>query len=119
MAAKRILLVEDENDVCNMLTLALRGEGYEVERADTATRARQRLKGISYDLVITDWRLPDGDGLEIADAAADDGIKTILISGYLFQIPAERTTRHELLMKPMRPHELAEAVERIIGKANE
>ena len=37
-----------------------------------------------------------------------------MISGYLFQIPAERAARHELLMKPMRPQELIDAVERLL-----
>jgi hypothetical protein len=37
------------------------------------------------------------------------------MSGYLFQIPAEKTDRHELLMKPMRPSELIATASRLIG----
>lgn len=110
----RILLVEDESDVADMLGIALRGEGYQVDIAGGATRANDRLDADGYELVIADWRLPDGDGLDIADRAADDGAKTMLISGYLFQIPVERTVRHEVLMKPMRPHELIDAVRRVL-----
>ena len=110
----RILLIEDERDVADMLGIALRGEGYQVDIDGGAAGARDRLDVDGYDLVIADWRLPDGDGLDIADAAADDGVKTILISGYLFQIPAERTRRHELVMKPIRPRELLDAVERLL-----
>jgi two-component system response regulator HydG len=116
---KRVLLIEDEREVANMLTLALRSEDYEVEFAHTAAHARTRLNSDTYDLIIADWRLPDGNGLEIADLAADYGIKTMLISGYPSQIPAERAARHQLLTKPMRPHELLDAVERTIGKATE
>jgi two-component system response regulator HydG len=115
MPGKRILLVEDDAAVRGMLDTALMGEGYAVDQADTAARARSRLDAARYDLVVADWRLPDGNGLDIADLAADNGIKTILMSGYLFQIPAEKTTRHELLMKPMRPSELVQAVKRLIG----
>jgi|GraSoiStandDraft_45_1057281.scaffolds.fasta_scaffold292265_1 two-component system response regulator HydG len=117
MPAKHILLIEDERPVANMLGIALRSEGYDVDLAETAADARKRLDSLRYDLVIADWRLPDGDGLDMADLAADNGSKTMLISGYLFQVPAERTVRHELLMKPMRPQELIDAVERMIGKA--
>jgi two-component system OmpR family response regulator len=67
MPAKRILLVEDDADVRLMLETALRGEGYEVDPAATAARARASLDAARYDLVIADWRLPDGNGLDIAD----------------------------------------------------
>jgi len=117
MPETRILLVEDDADVRGMLETALRGQGYAVDIAATAERARSRLDALRYDLVVADWRLPDGNGLEIADLAADSGAKTILMSGYLFQIPAEKTTRHELLMKPMRPSELIDAIERVLGSA--
>ena len=117
MLAKRILLVEDEREVANMLTLALRSGDYEVEFAHTAEHARACLNSGRYDLVVADWRLPDGDGLDIADLAADHGSKTMLVSGYAFQMPAERMQRHELLMKPVRPYEVLDAVGRAIGPA--
>src|SRR4051812_2573281 len=119
MAAKRILLIEDEREVANMLTLALRSGDYEVEYAHPAAQARACLNSRRYDLVIADWRLPDGNGLDLADIAADNGTKTMLVSGYLFQMPAERMQRHEVLMKPMRAHELLDAVGRAIGSAHE
>src|SRR3954471_19692963 len=118
MAAKRILLIEDEREVANMLTLALRSSDYEVEYAHTAEQARACLSSGRYDLVITDWRLPDGNGLDIADIAADNGTKTMIVSGYLIQMPAERAQRHEVLMKPMRAHEVLDAVGRAIGPAH-
>ena len=69
--------------------------------------------------MIADWRLPDGDGTVIAEAAADLGAKTFVMSGYLFQMPGGRAERHDTLMKPIRPHELVAAVERSIGKASD
>jgi len=62
-----------------------------------------------------DWRLPDGDGFEIADAAAETGAKTLVMSGSLFQMSGGRVGQHPILMKPIRPIELIEAVERTIG----
>jgi two-component system response regulator HydG len=116
MPARHILLVEDEAEVADMLGLSLRAVGgYRVDLAQGAIEARERITQEPYDVVVADWRLPDGNGLEIADLAAKKGAKTILISGYLFQIPAAKMTRHELLMKPMRPTELTEAVRRVLG----
>ena len=115
MSAKRILLIEDEPDSADLLALGMRSAGYTVDTAETATLARARLDGMRYALVIVDWRLPDGDGIEIADLAAATGAKTILASGYVLQMPADRVTAHDILMKPLRPRELLAAVERAIG----
>jgi DNA-binding response OmpR family regulator len=115
MARERILLVEDEADLRRLLTAVLTSAGYTLDIAGTAAQAQTRLAATRYDLVIADWRLPDGDGLEIADHAADLGAKTLVVSGYLFQIPADKRTRHEFLMKPIRPSELIAAVARCIG----
>jgi hypothetical protein len=69
-------------------------------------------------LVIADWRLRDGgDGTVIADWAADQGMKTVVMSGYLFMMPGGRAERHETLMKPLRISEIVAAAERLIGKA--
>jgi two-component system response regulator PilR (NtrC family) len=113
----RILLLEDEADVRELFHLGLRTSGYVVEIATTIAQALQRLAANRYDLVITDLRLPDGDGLQVADRAADLGSKTFILSGYLFHLPAGTAERHDLLMKPIRPRELIAAVERAIGSA--
>lgn len=117
MPAKRILLVEDDPDIHYLLTHVLIAEGYAVDVAETVAKAWQCLDSGPYALVVTDWRLPDGDGTVIADAAADLGAKTFVMSGYLFQMPGGRAERHETLMKPLRPAELIEAVARRIGKS--
>jgi hypothetical protein len=53
-------------------------------------------------VVVADWRLPDGDGIELADWAARLGAKTVIVSGYLFALPPASTARHEVIMKPVR-----------------
>lgn len=119
MSQKRILLVEDEPDIHTLLAHVLMDAGYAVDVAETVAAAWQYLDAQSYALVITDWRLPDGDGTVIAEAAAHLGAKTFVMSGYLFQMPGGRAERHETLMKPIRPRELVAAVERSIGKASD
>jgi two-component system response regulator HydG len=116
MPAKRILLIEDEPAVHELLAHVLFDEGYEVDVAKTVAEAWQCLDRQTYSLVITDWRLPDGDGTVIVEAAADLGAKTFVMSGYLFSMPGGRSERHDTLMKPVRPQELITAMERSIGK---
>lgn len=49
----------------------------------TAGAATTCLAAIRYALVIADWVLPDGDGIDVADAASQLSCKTIVISGYI------------------------------------
>jgi hypothetical protein len=49
----------------------------------------------SYDLVMADGKLPDGSGIDVCDAAAEKGIKYLIVTGYAFSLPAgtaDRTT---------------------------
>jgi DNA-binding response OmpR family regulator len=114
VADRRVLIIEDESDVAETTALVLRGAGYAVDVAENAARAQARLNATQYSMVIADWRLPDGDGLELANIAAATGSKTILMSAYLFQIPAAQTAKHELLMKPVRASELVAIVKRLM-----
>jgi DNA-binding response OmpR family regulator len=118
MTAQRILLVEDEPITRELLTNVLVGEGYAIDVAATVVEAMRLLDRFEYALVISDWRLPDGDGLLVVETGAQLGAKTFVMSGYLFQMPGGRADRHETLMKPVRPSELVDAVERCIGKAS-
>ena len=117
MSDKRILLVEDEPEVRRPLTHTLHAAGYQVDVAATASQAWTYLDAHDYAAVIADWRLPDGDGAEILDSAAQQGAHTFLMSGYLFLMPGDTAERHETLMKPLRPSEIVAVVERSIGKA--
>jgi DNA-binding NtrC family response regulator len=115
---KRILLVEDEDDVRVLIEVVLRSAGYNVESVRTAAAAREYIRSRSYDLLLTDWRLGSlGSGTTVADAAAAKGAKTIIISGYAPTIPESDRARHVVLAKPVRPVQLVEAVAREIGPA--
>jgi two-component system response regulator HydG len=114
---KRILLVEDDRLINDLLANVLYDEGYAVDVAATLADAMGHLENRTYNLVIADWRLPDGDGSLIVDTAAELGAQTMIMSGYLFQMPGGRADRHETLMKPIRPSELINAIEHSIGKA--
>lgn len=61
----RILVIDDEPDLCTLYELTLLREGYRVEAAGDLQQARQQLSENRFDAVITDMRLPDGLGLEL------------------------------------------------------
>jgi two-component system response regulator PilR (NtrC family) len=62
---KRILIVDDEQSMREMLVILLKKEGLEVRPAGSRAEAAATLREGPVDLVLTDVKLPDGDGLEI------------------------------------------------------
>src|ERR1700690_2239075 len=115
MTGKRILLVEDEGGIQTLLAEVLREENYEVDLAATVREAQKRLAAQTYDLVIADWKLPDGDGRLIADWATELGAKTFVMSGYLSRMPGGRAPAHETRMKPIHLPEFVDLVRPSIG----
>ncbi len=61
----RVLVVDDEADIRELLDLTLNRMGLAADCAETVAQAREFLSQRNYQLCLTDMRLPDGDGLEI------------------------------------------------------
>jgi len=61
----RVLVVDDEADIRELLELTLVRMGLDVDQASGVSEARTLLAGQSYDLCLTDMRMGDGDGLEL------------------------------------------------------
>jgi two-component system nitrogen regulation response regulator NtrX len=98
-----ILLVEDDEQVCDILGEFLRDSGYQVDVAGTVTAACSLLAGgRTYNLVVTDGRLPDGNGLMIAQRASEQSIKVIIISGFPQELAAAERAQYPVLAKPFR-----------------
>jgi two-component system response regulator PilR (NtrC family) len=66
----RILLVDDEPDLLDLMELTLVKMGLETDRAASVAEAKTRLAQAHYDLCLTDMRLGDGEGLEVVAAAS-------------------------------------------------
>jgi two-component system response regulator (stage 0 sporulation protein F) len=111
----RILLVEDDAGVRVLMEHVLIGERYEVDPVDTAAAAIALLEKHAYDLVLADGVLPDGSGIQVADEAERRGIPAIVVTAYAFRFPKRELARYGLLLKPVRPPELLEAVERALN----
>lgn len=61
----RLLIVEDEAELASALARGLRREGHAVDIAETAADAGLKLVSAAYDLVLLDWNLPDGSGVDM------------------------------------------------------
>jgi len=61
----RVLVVDDEPDILELLELTLLKMGLDVDTAGSVGEARERLESARFDLCLTDMRLPDGEGLEL------------------------------------------------------
>lgn len=63
----RILIVEDEKDLCQMIAKSLKESGYEVDIANNGNEAMELLDVENYDLIVLDLNLPEIDGIEILE----------------------------------------------------
>ncbi len=60
------LIVDDEPDLCELLSITLEGMQIKTDSCGDVTNARNMLLSREYQLCLTDMRLPDGDGLELS-----------------------------------------------------
>lgn len=65
MSSKRILLVEDEHSIREMVSFALVQEGYVINEAEDGSSAEMQMADNLPDLILLDWMLPDTSGLEL------------------------------------------------------
>src|SRR4029077_17153015 len=65
MPKPAVLVVDDEPDLCELLSITLQRMDLEPRTAGTVGAAQRLLKTERYDLCLTDMQLPDGDGLEL------------------------------------------------------
>jgi two-component system, NtrC family, response regulator HydG len=104
----RILLVEDDTAVRLVLIEILFDAGYEVDAAQSLKAGAAILDGgPRFDLVITDYRLPDGNGMALVDKARRCSTPTLIITGDDRDLDPEK---YAVLTKPMRPGAFLAAV---------
>ena len=108
---KKILVVDDEPSMRELLAIMLRREGFGVEVAESRAAAARILATGPFDLVITDVKLPDGDGIEILrhlKAAAPETV-VIVMTAYgstETAVAALKLGAQDYLVKPFDVEEL-------------
>ena len=78
----KILIIDDERAIRNTMQEILSFENYEVETAPDGKAGLEKAQKNHYDLIYSDIKMPEMDGLEFLDAAKDLGCPIIMISGH-------------------------------------
>ena len=60
-----VLVCDDERSICEMLDISLRREGHKVETVQSGQGAKNKIDGALYDVIITDIKMPNIDGIEV------------------------------------------------------
>jgi len=115
MPTKHVLIVDDEADIRELLVLTLMRMGIEAEAARDCKEAFARLKERSFDLCLTDMRLPDGDGLDVlAHIAANHGNTPVaVITAYGSTdnaVSALKAGAFDYISKPIQLRQLREVI---------
>ena len=119
MDAGRILLVDDDTAVLAVLTALLHEEGMSIESAASATEALQKLRSQPTDVIVTDMRLPDGNGIDLLRKSREikPDVPVIVITGYGSieeAVEAVKLGAHDYIRKPFRNEALRLAVMRAL-----
>jgi DNA-binding NtrC family response regulator len=120
-ATANVLVVDDEQTVCNSCKKILTREGYKVDVALSGEEALSKAKGNEFDVLIADWKMPEIDGIEVARRIKKENpnMAVILITGYPSvetSIKAMRAGVSDYVPKPFTPEELSDAMMRALAK---
>ena len=113
--SKRILVVDDEPEICTFMKGLLEKAGHQVTTAQVLPSTVAALIADQYDLVTVDLKMPDMDGADVARLAraVDANMPIVVVSAYLNPI-VEAQLRdlgvRFFIRKPFRAEELVQAV---------
>ncbi len=123
MKAKHVLIVDDEADIRELIVLTLMRMGVESVTASTCQEAFLRLAERSFDLCLTDMRLPDGDGLSVLThiAASYGNTPVAVITAYGSTdnaVAALKAGAFDYLSKPIQLKQLREVITSALNLPN-
>ena len=115
----RILVIDDEQSVTDALRFILTDAGHHVDAAKSGAEAKELLKGSPYDLVFTDLRLPDANGIELLSLIKSDTPNTEVIvmtahGSIEITIEAIKAGAFYYIEKPFTPHQVTTLIERAL-----
>lgn len=121
-SSHKLLVIDDEPDLRTLYELTLLREGYDVDTAGTVAEAMQCLQAGPYACVISDMRLPDGQGLDVIRwlEAQQRGDKVIVITAYGSAenaVSALKAGAYDYLTKPVDLKQFRSVVVSALGAA--
>lgn len=117
----KILIVDDEPNMCDSLKALLGDKGFEVQTSYSGQEAIQCLGKNDFDLVLLDWVMPDSDGHEIMDQIKRQSPETlvVVITGHASvesAVSALRSGAYDYLTKPFEHEELLKRVQNVLDQ---
>ncbi|HAH59863.1 MAG TPA: sigma-54-dependent Fis family transcriptional regulator, partial [Bacteroidales bacterium] len=108
---RKVLIVDDDVTFCLMLETFLGKNGYEPKQAYSFAEGRKLLSTFKPDIVLTDLRLPEHDGLELLQLVIRElpGVPVILMTSYgdiRTAVKAMKMGAFEYVAKPVNPDEI-------------
>ena len=121
---KRILIIDDDATICLMLQGLLKRKGFDADTVFSAGEAIKKLENESFDLVLSDFRLPDFDGLELLQKikAIHPLVPVIIMTSYAdirTAVSAIKMGAFEYVTKPLNPDEILLLINSAMEKAQE
>ncbi len=119
LAARKILVVDDEPDAAAALAELLREEGYSVDAVGSAEEALERFRVETYHLLLTDLLLPGKSGVELTKLVheACPATAIVLVTGHATvktAVTALKRGANDYLRKPVTPKKLKERVQALL-----
>lgn len=117
----KILLIDDDVDMCLLLSRFLKRNGYEVETAHSATKGLQKFDEESFALVFCDFRLGDKDGKEVLTEIKAKSPETvfIIITGYSdikIAVDVIKLGAYDYITKPLIPDEVLSVIQAALNE---
>lgn len=119
--SSKILVIDDDTAFCVMLKTFLQKKGFEVINAFNSQEAEEEIRKQVFDIVLTDIRLPDGDGLQILKLVKETSLETqiILMTGYTdikTAVNAIKMGAFDYVGKPINPDEILHTIGLALNK---
>ena len=115
----RILVVEDEKSIAEMIKLCLTKNGYHCETANNGIVASELIEKYRYDLILLDIMLPDMDGFELIEYIKQFNIPVIFVTAknaVTDRVKGLRLGAEDYIIKPFDLHELIARIETVLRR---
>jgi DNA-binding NtrC family response regulator len=119
----RLLIVDDESSLADFLALLFQGEGYDVTTAGSVDEARKSMERATFDLILCDILMPDGNGLDLLrdiKAGGAGGPQVIMMTAYTSTksaIEAMKLGAADYVSKPFDVEELKIVAQKALERA--
>jgi DNA-binding response OmpR family regulator len=123
---KKILLVEDDADLLEMMRLCMKREGFSIATASNGIEALKKARSLLPDVIVLDLVLPELDGFAVCETLrkhrATAGIKVIMLTGLSSEFTRYagfESGADDYVMKPVSPTELVSKIDYWLSKRGE